>query len=239
MLLTPLADLLSSPEEEFEGALGAMADIWSWQSLIGWASPLLVVVLTFILPRLFQRDLRRLQLVSETRVKRLEALEKAMSLVGKAKSELGIEVSTDELQNELKQILHEFAGPIVLSREVLQDWKNDVPIRRFFLTPSFSVPIDKARLVRGARRLSFFGILMFLLYSITGILSHTLLLNDYMLIQALTYCVFWGIFYFSWHLVIFRESKSALDALNAMPQNSAEVKTPDITASGLLREATC
>jgi hypothetical protein len=57
-----------------------MADTWSWQSLVQWVSPLLVVVLTFSLPRLFQRELRRLQLESETRVKRLEALEKAMSL---------------------------------------------------------------------------------------------------------------------------------------------------------------
>jgi hypothetical protein len=89
-----------------------MADTWSWQSLVGWVSPLLVVVLTFILPRLFQRELRRLQLVSETRVKRLEALEKAMSLAGKAKSELGVKITTDELQNELRRILHEFAGPI-------------------------------------------------------------------------------------------------------------------------------
>jgi hypothetical protein len=121
-LLTALADLLFSPEEEFEGALGAMADTWSWQSLVQWVSPLLAVVLTFSLPRLFQRELRRLQLESETRVKRLEALEKAISLVGKAKSELRIKVTTDELQNKLRRILHEFAGPIVLSREALEDW---------------------------------------------------------------------------------------------------------------------
>jgi hypothetical protein len=145
--LTALADLLFSPEEKFEGALGAMADTWSWQSLVGWVSPLLVVVLTFILPRLFQRELRRLQLVSETRVKRLEALEKAMSLAGKAKSELGVKITTDELQNELRRILHEFAGPIVLSREALEDWENDVPIRRFFITPRFSAPTKEARYI--------------------------------------------------------------------------------------------
>lgn len=200
-----------------------MADTWSWQSLVQWVSPLLVVVLTFSLPRLFQRELRRLQLESETRVKRLEALEKAMSLVGKAKSELGIEVTTEELQNELRRILHEFAGPIVLSREALEDWKNDVPMRRFFLTPSFSVPTNKARYVRGARYFSFVGLLMFLLYFIMEILSHTLL-NDYRWRQGLFLCVIWGIFYLSWRLVIFRESKSALDALNAMPQNTAEVE---------------
>jgi hypothetical protein len=157
--LTALADLLFSPEEKFEGALGAMADTWSWQSLVGWVSPLLVVVLTFILPRLFQRELRRLQLVSETRVKRLEALEKAMSLAGKAKSELGVKITTDELQNELRRILHEFAGPIVLSREALEDWENDVPIRRFFITPRFSAPTKEARYIRGMQKIWFLGVI--------------------------------------------------------------------------------
>jgi hypothetical protein len=57
--------------------------------------------------------------------------------------------------------------------------------------------------------------------------------------QNLLLCAIWGFFYLSWRLVIFRESKSAFDALNAMPQNTAEVKTPVIAASGLLPEATC
>ncbi len=232
-----LADLLFSPEEEFEGALGAMADTWSWQSLVGWVSPLVVVVLTFILPRLFQRELRRLQLVSETRVKRLEALEKAMSLVGNAKSELEVKVTTDELQNELRRILHEFAGPVVLSREALEEWENDVPMRRFFITPRFSAPTKEARYVRGMRKFSLLGLFMFLLYFIMEMLSRTLL-NDYRWREGFVLCVIWGIFYLAWRLAIFRESKSALDALRAMPQNTAG-ETPVIAASGLLPEAIC
>jgi hypothetical protein len=91
----------------------------NWQLLVSAAS-LAVAVLNAILPPLFWGELRRLQLESETRVKRLDALEKAMSLVGKAKSELGIKVTTHDLQNEMGRILHEFAGPVVLSREALE-----------------------------------------------------------------------------------------------------------------------
>ena len=97
-----------------------MADAWSWQPLLTAAPALLAPVLTAFLPRLWQDELRRLQFESETRVKRLDALEKAMSAAGKAKSELGIEVEhTHELQIELRRIVHEFAGPVVLSREAL------------------------------------------------------------------------------------------------------------------------
>ena len=80
--------------------------------------------LTAFVPRLWQDDMRRLRSVSETRVKNLEALEKVLSLATKAKEELGIEVPTHELQNELKKIVHEFAGPVVLSREALEEWES-------------------------------------------------------------------------------------------------------------------
>src|SRR5438045_8299470 len=73
--------------------------------------------LTAFVPRMWQNEQRRLQAEAETRVKILEALEKGITVAAKAKSELEIDIDTHDLRNELEQIVHEFAGPVVLSRE--------------------------------------------------------------------------------------------------------------------------
>lgn len=83
--------------------------------------------LAAFVPRLWQEDQRRLQAESETRIKRIEAFERALSLASKAKEEFGIEIPTYELLN---QIVHEFAGPVVLSREALEEWERRlIPLR--------------------------------------------------------------------------------------------------------------
>lgn len=227
MLLTALVD--PTLKKNFEGALGAMAITSIWLTLITAVTP---VVLTFVLPRLFQRELRRLQLESETRLKRLEALEKAMSVVGKAK-ELTMEITTDDLQNELGRILHEFAGPVVRSREALEDWANEAIAGRFLLTPCFSAPKKEARFVRGMRIQSFMAISMVLLYGTLTILMLYGVLNSYGWEQSSVYCAFWGFLYFLWRLYILRESKSALKVLRATPKNTTEVKTPVLVSAGL------
>src|SRR5215831_17117578 len=71
--------------------------------------------LAALVPRLWQEDQRRLQSEYETRIKKIDAFERALSLAAKAKEEFGIEIPYG-LQTELKQIVHEFAGPVVLSR---------------------------------------------------------------------------------------------------------------------------
>jgi hypothetical protein len=53
-------------------------------------------------------------------------------------------------------------------------------------------------------------------------------------LEALFYCTFYALFYFGSRLAILRESKSALKALRAMPNNTAEVKPPVFVAAGLL-----
>jgi hypothetical protein len=193
-----------------------MADTWSWQPLVtGTVTPLLVVVLAAILPRLWQGELRRLQLESETRVKRLEALEKAMSLVGKVKSELGIKVTTEELQDELGRILHEFAGPVVRSREALEDWANERLVGRLLKTPRFTIPTK----------------------AIMMMLAHTLLSGRE--IEMVPYCILYGFLYLSTRVAILQESKSALKAVRAMLEDTAVAKTPVLVGAGFLPEATC
>jgi hypothetical protein len=214
-----------------------MADTWSWQPLVtGTVTPLLVVVLAAILPRLWQGERRRLQLESETRVKRLEALEKAMSLVGKVKSELGIEVTTEELQDELGRILHEFAGPVVRSREALEDWANERLVGRLLKTPRFTIPTKEARFVRNVRAFSLIMISLFVLYAIMMMLAHTLL-SGYKEIEMVPYCIFYGFLYLSSRVAILQESKSALKAVGAMLKDTAEVKTPVLVGAGVLPEA--
>jgi hypothetical protein len=76
--------------------------------ITGLAAPLL----TALLPRLWQDDLRQIQLESETRIKRLEALEKALSVAATAMAELGIEITTHELESELRRNVRDFADPV-------------------------------------------------------------------------------------------------------------------------------
>jgi hypothetical protein len=216
-----------------------MADTSSWQLLVTAAvPPLLAGVLSAILPRLWQGELRRLQLESETRVKRLEALEKALSLVGKAKSELGIEVSTQEILNELGRILHELAGPVVLSREVLEDWANEPLVGRLLRAPRFSVPAKEAMSVRSIRPISHILFSLFLLYFLVTFFL-VLQSGDYMGIRLMPYLLFYGFTYLILRVVILRDTKSALKAVRAMPKNTAEVKIPALVRAGLLPEATC
>jgi hypothetical protein len=71
-----------------------MADAFDWKSLI---APALATLLPF-LPRLWPDNLRRLQSEAETRVKRLEALEKALSVATTAKTTLGTLLRPPELR---------------------------------------------------------------------------------------------------------------------------------------------
>ena len=108
-------------------------------------------LLNLFLPRLWQDNLRRLRSESETRVKRLEALEKALSVATTAKSKIGIEITTHDLQNELQQIVREFANPVVLSRDALEEWSRQSLLFRLSVSPNFTVPIDKAIVVRNTK----------------------------------------------------------------------------------------
>jgi hypothetical protein len=198
-----------------------MADTSSWQPLVTAVTSLLVAVLGAFLPRLWQGELRRLQLESETRVKRLEALEKALSLVGKAKSDLGIEVSTQELQNELGRILHEFAGPVIQSREALEEWENESLVFRFLIAPRFSIPAKEARFVRIGRTFSRVWICLFLFYFVFMMLELELL-GGHKVIGTVPFLMFYGVLYLSFRVAIFQDSKSALKAVRDMPKNTAK-----------------
>jgi hypothetical protein len=204
-----------------------MSDTWSWLAL---PTAIIPVVLTFTLPRLFQRESRRLQLEAETLGKRLDALDKAITLVGKAKSELRIEVATDDLQNELERLLHEFASPVVRSREALEDWATETLIFRFFRTPRFSAPRIKARFVRGMRNSSFMEFFLLMFYAGLTILS-LLFLNGLRWREGLIYSAFWAYLYLTSRFFILRDSKAALKALREMPKNSAEVNTPPLAVA--------
>ena len=97
------------------------------------------LVVPFVAPfasrRFWQDDLQRLRSISETRVKRLEAVEKAVSVAVKAKAELGIDVSCDDIESELQQIIHEFAAESVLSREALEEWISSPVKKRRLIDP--------------------------------------------------------------------------------------------------------
>jgi hypothetical protein len=132
-----------------------MADVGvgSWVAkVVVPALPIVAAVVAFLLSRFGQDELQRQRSVSETRIKRLEALEKALSVTDTAKSKLGIDVIIYDLQGELQRIVHEFADPIVLSREALEEWINN----RYVGHPSrnFTVPVNEVRTYRGRRRWS-------------------------------------------------------------------------------------
>jgi hypothetical protein len=103
-------------------------------------------------------------LETETRIKRIDALEKVLSLATKAKEELGVEVSTYELQNELRQIVHEFAGPVVLSREALEEWESRTFSKRLSNFPNFTFPPEEAKSIRIGRIIRVVLVIYFILY---------------------------------------------------------------------------
>jgi hypothetical protein len=105
-------------------------------------------VATFASRYFWQDDLQRLRSISETRVKRLEAVEKAVSVAAKAKDELGIDVTSSDITSELQQIIHEFAAPAVLSREALEEWISNPFKKRRLIDPKFTVPVEEATIYR-------------------------------------------------------------------------------------------
>lgn len=140
-----------------------MADV----AVAPWLTAVTALATPFIgafLPRLWQGDLRRMQSVAETRVKRLEAVEKALSVTAAAKVALGIDTTTHDIQSELQQIVHEFAGPTVLSREELEEWISKPLATRLARFPIFTRPEIQARAFQYFR---YFGIISF----ICGVLS--------------------------------------------------------------------
>jgi hypothetical protein len=183
---------------------------------------LLGVVLTRFLPRFWQGELRRSQLESETRVKRLEAIEKAITVVGKAKSELGIEVSTQELENELGRILHQFADPVVLSCEALEDWANEPLVGRLLRTPRFSMPVKEARYVRREHKFSVVTLFMLLLYTVMMGLESTL--DSHQAGKALPCIFLYGSLYCVTRVTILQDAKLALKAVRAMLKSTTEVE---------------
>ena len=117
--------------------------------------------LAALVPRLWQEDQWRLQSEYETRIKKIDAFERALSLATKAKKEWDIEVPIHELQNELKQIVHEFAGPVVLSREALEEWESRPFHERLSNFPNFTFPLQEAKYLRGAQHFRrWFGIFL-------------------------------------------------------------------------------
>jgi hypothetical protein len=160
-----------------------MADASSWQSLLTPAVALVTALVTPILsafvPRLWQDDLRRLQSESESRIKRLEALEKALSVAATAKAELGIEVTTRDLQTALQEIVREFGGPLVTSRKALEEWARLSIIRRLKVFPNFTEPSDKARQLRWQRNVAFVLVLYLIAYFLISTLLYASDVNDF------------------------------------------------------------
>jgi hypothetical protein len=134
--------------------------------LVGYlvAGLLVPLVAPFASRRFWQDDLQRLRSISETRVKRLEAVEKAVSVAVKAKAELGIDVTSCDIKSELQQIIHEFAAPSVLSLEALEEWISNPSKTRRLIDPKFDVPVEEARSYRCMRSIHKVGEVCFFVY---------------------------------------------------------------------------
>jgi hypothetical protein len=72
-------------------------------------------------------------------------------VAAKAKAELGIDVTSCEIESELQQIIHEFAAPSVLSLEALEKWSRDPFKTRRLIDPKFTVPVREATVYRHMR----------------------------------------------------------------------------------------
>ena len=212
---------------------------------------LLVPLLNAFLPRLWQDDLQRLRSVSETRVKRLEAVEKALSVTATAaKAELGIGVSIHDLQRDLQQIIHEFAGPVALSLEELEKWISKPLLERLFGRPSFTYPAESARNYRINIVLSRVFFVGFFLYFPFIIIIHNLypeLISKF--IEELEYIypilrgrslltvnlipVYFIVLSFGGVVGRYRIANRALRKLRAMPESGVEEKKDSLAAQAL------
>jgi hypothetical protein len=125
-------------------------------------------LLTALLPYLWRDETRRLQAEAETRIKRLEAVEKALSVATKA-AKLGIEVneiSKRDLQSGLQRIVHEFGDPVTLSREALEEWAKWPWVDRAQTNVKFTVPEYYRQAAKTQRHLSWLLPLIFFLLQI-------------------------------------------------------------------------
>jgi len=113
---------------------------------------ILVPFIAFLAPRLWPESHRRVQSEAEARLKRLEAVEKALTLTTKIRTELDIDINTHDLLGNFHRIAREFADPAVLSREALEEWERRRWWPRLLLAlfdpPNFTVPANRARYAR-------------------------------------------------------------------------------------------
>ena len=215
-----------------------MPDAFDWKSFIGLVTAVVTTLLPLLLPRLLHDNLRRLQSESETRIKRLEALEKAFSVATTAKSTLGIEIPTHDLKNELQQIVHEFASPVVLSREALEEWAARSLIFRLTDPPNFTVPVEKAKMIRNSKYSLYFCNILLVSFSIMyvwnilspeklSVILEPLGIRSYLLMPMVLYAI-------SLYCVVifqrFRITRQALRIVRAMPESKTAEKTGPLLA---------
>jgi hypothetical protein len=213
-----------------------MADATSWQSVaIAAVTGLLTPILAAFLPRLWVGDLRRQQLIAETRVKRLEAVDKAISVAAAAKTQLRIDVSTDDLLSELRRLVHEFASEAVLSKEALEEWAKKPLRTRLQVTPRFTYPPDFAKDVRYQSQLWIASVLCFFMYLpvifVIRQFSNSFETVSLFIDHNYDLIVYVGYLYIIMLLLaarvqIYRKSASALKAIEGVERNVPD-KLPD------------
>jgi hypothetical protein len=85
-------------------------------------------------------------------------------VAAKAKAELGIDVTSSDIESELQQIIHEFETPSVLSLEALEEWTRYPFKKRRLIDPKFTVPVEDAIIYRRMRIIHKVGEVCFILY---------------------------------------------------------------------------
>jgi|ERR1051325_1465234 hypothetical protein len=207
-----------------------------WKPLVGALATALVTLLTFLLPRLWPDNSRRVQSDAEARIKRLEALDKAFSVTKTAKTTLGIDIATNDLQNELQQIVREFASPAVLSRDALETWSRQSLLFRLTVSPNFTVPADKARIIQNAKYTEYmlfvamaliFGsyfAYVFDINTIRSIIEPIIPLYLTFVLMGELFC-----FYIFGIYLRFRLTTQALGIVRAMPESSNAERTNSIS----------
>jgi hypothetical protein len=150
----------------------------SWGQLVVSGSVWVVTAaMPYLLPRFWQDELQRQRSVSETRIKRLEALERALSMTETARNQHKIDVNIRDLQGELKRIVHEFADPAVLSLEALEEWEKG----KYIGDPGrhFTVPVNEANLYRRLRKSRVISFMLFyIIFTLTMLITHSNSLNN-------------------------------------------------------------
>lgn len=132
-------------------ALAASTSVDLLKAVLSASAIILAPLLAAFLPLIWKSELKSKQQETEVSLKRLELIEKAVTIAAQTKKSLELEVDTNGLRTAFEQVIYEFNEPIIQSRKNLEHWAT----RGWWtMTPAFFAPFQYKRIDFSLKRRS-------------------------------------------------------------------------------------